>query len=160
MTPVIGLRSLWLDYGPCDWAYYPVIGFITPVIGSIYPCDWTSVPVIGFYPCVLGFWFGVGFGMMIGVRFGGWCWEFLSVLWLWVFVYSVDISLFSIMIDCSLFLCSVGILVMTRCCLMLSSLNFGFIRMSFGYNSFSLLLLSIRFELLYSSLVFIFYMGV
>jgi len=36
LVPVIGLRSLWLDFGPCDWVFTPVIGLRSLLLG-FYP---------------------------------------------------------------------------------------------------------------------------
>jgi len=97
ITPVIGLRSLWLGWLPCDWTPVPMIGLLPLWLGSLPlwldfgPCDWTTVPVIGFLPLRTGFpdltldfwlwdWLGLVAGFFWGL--GDWSWDsFLVGLW-------------------------------------------------------------------------------
>jgi len=150
-TPVIGLRSLWLDYGPCDWTSVPVIGLITP-----------AYRISGFWLLTSDFWLWVWLGMMVGMRVWrlelgfflglfacaslwiiGWYLVVLGYGWLFLMVVVQLVSwLWFIVVLCF------------RCWILAL---FGLVLV---YDSFSLLLLSIRFELLNSLLVFIFYMGV
>jgi len=125
LAPVIGLRSLWLDLGPCDWVHYPCDWFHYPrdwVDSPLWldygPCDWTSVPVIGLItPAYQISGFGllsvVGFGMMVGMgiwwlvlRFPFGSLVMSPCLFCWyLMVLGYDWSV-------SLWLCSVGILFM------------------------------------------------
>jgi len=172
ITPVIGLRSLWLgwlplwlDSGPCDWAFAPVIGFITPVIGlrSLWldygPCDWVFTPAYRFSG------FDSWFVTMRWVWFGGWFWRLELGFFLGWFVsplcHSVVTLLFSLSLVGSfgwLFSWYLGYWFVLVLCF------HGWILALFDWvlviDSFSLLLLSIDFELLNSLLVFIFYTGV
>jgi len=130
---VIGLRSLWLGSLPLR----------TRFLDS-------------------DFWLWFGFGLVIGMRvwrleLGVPSWfcirEFLVVIrlisygsWLWLVV--------SLRLLFSWYL-GYGFVVLYFRCWLLAS--FGWVLV---YDSFSLLLLSIRFELMNSLLAFIFYMGV
>ena len=166
-VPVIWVGYYWLlttDY----WTSVPVIGLITPVIGlrSLWldfgPCDWTTVPVIGFLPLRTWLLTGVGFGMMVGVRV--WRLELGVLSWFmysWVrCVYSVDILLFSLWLVGSFWLLFSWYLVYGFVVLYSRYWILALFGWVLVYDSFSLLLLSIRFGLLNSLLVFIFYMGV
>jgi len=43
---VIGLRSLWLDFGPCDWVHHPCVPdfwVLTSDCGWVWYGDWYEV---------------------------------------------------------------------------------------------------------------------
>jgi len=134
ITPVIGLRSLWLDFGPCDLVFTPA--YLTSDWGWVWYDGWCE-----------DWW------LVLGVL----SWFMYS----WVpCVYSIDILWILDMVSWFLYgCCSVGILVMdSLSCTFV--LNIGFVWMSLGLWFVQFIVVEYPFELLNSLLVFIFYMCV
>jgi len=152
-TPVIGLRSLWLgwlplwlDFGPCDWAFAPVIGLRSLWL-DYGPCDWVFTPAYRFSG------FDSWFVTMRLAWFGGWFWGFGGLelgFFLGWFVSPLCYSVVTLLLLLKFGWFSWMVIrlisrLLVRSCVMLSWLDIGFVWLSLGYWFVQLIVVEYRF---------------